>query len=94
MTVNTSPSACLAHPLQASGRSAPQNLCHVASPRSGAGLWSWLWARLERSRGLARQRQALLELDETLLRDIGLTREQALREAGRPIWDAPRHWRG
>jgi uncharacterized protein YjiS (DUF1127 family) len=34
------------------------------------------------------QRRALCELaqDTRLLSDIGLTREQALREAGRPFW--------
>jgi uncharacterized protein YjiS (DUF1127 family) len=34
----------------------------------------------------ARQRRILLELDERLLRDIGVTREQAEREARKPIW--------
>jgi len=33
-----------------------------------------------------RQRQRLLDLDERLLADIGLTREQAEREARRPFW--------
>jgi uncharacterized protein YjiS (DUF1127 family) len=33
-----------------------------------------------------RQRQALLKLDDHLLRDIGITREQAQREAGKPYW--------
>jgi uncharacterized protein YjiS (DUF1127 family) len=33
-----------------------------------------------------RQRHALLELDDHLLADIGLTREQALREAGKSLW--------
>jgi uncharacterized protein YjiS (DUF1127 family) len=34
------------------------------------------------------QRRALRELahDKRLLHDIGLTREQALREAGKPFW--------
>jgi uncharacterized protein YjiS (DUF1127 family) len=35
-----------------------------------------------------RQRQALVELDEHLLRDCGLTREQARREADKPFWMA------
>jgi uncharacterized protein YjiS (DUF1127 family) len=47
--------------------------------------------------GLARvirqHRQALLRLDPHLLRDIGLTQEQAETEARRPIWDVPGHWR-
>jgi uncharacterized protein YjiS (DUF1127 family) len=27
-----------------------------------------------------------------MLADIGLTREQARREAARPLWDVPRNW--
>jgi len=42
---------------------------------------------------LRRQRRSLAQLDDHLLRDIGLTPEQALAEADRPIWDAPAHWR-
>jgi len=42
---------------------------------------------------LYRQRRALEALDDHLLRDLGLTREEALREAARPVWDAPVHWR-
>ena len=33
-----------------------------------------------------RQRKALLGLDGRLLRDIGVTREQAVREAKKPFW--------
>jgi uncharacterized protein YjiS (DUF1127 family) len=32
------------------------------------------------------QRKALLDLDARLLRDIGITREQAEQEASRPFW--------
>ena len=39
---------------------------------------------LERSR----QRRALAELDERLLRDIGVTSAQASREAAKPFWSA------
>jgi uncharacterized protein YjiS (DUF1127 family) len=39
---------------------------------------------------LATQRRHLAELDERMLRDIGLRREDALAEARRPFWDAPR----
>ncbi|WP_210211852.1 DUF1127 domain-containing protein [Aquibium carbonis] len=41
--------------------------------------------RLAMERG--RQRRDLLELTDRELRDIGLTRRQALREAARPFWD-------
>lgn len=41
---------------------------------------------------LARQRRALARLDDDRLRDLGLTRHEALREARRPVWDHPGHW--
>jgi uncharacterized protein YjiS (DUF1127 family) len=34
----------------------------------------------------SRQRQALAQLDDRLLRDIGKTRQQASAEAARPFW--------
>ena len=34
----------------------------------------------------ARQRRALAQLDDRLLHDIGLTRNQAAGEAGKPFW--------
>lgn len=42
---------------------------------------------------LRRQRRTLADLSPHQLRDIGLTEEAARREAGRPIWDVPDHWR-
>jgi uncharacterized protein YjiS (DUF1127 family) len=42
---------------------------------------------------LARQRRALADLDDHILRDVGLTRAQAEAEADRPIWDAPSNWK-
>lgn len=44
---------------------------------------SWLERKLERRRS----RIALLELSDDLLKDIGLSRADAHREAGRPFWD-------
>ena len=38
-------------------------------------------------RETARQRRALSRLDDRMLRDVGLTREQVMRELGRPFWD-------
>jgi uncharacterized protein YjiS (DUF1127 family) len=49
-------------------------------------------ARLRNALALHRQRQHLAALDDALLKDIGLTREDALHEAGRSLWDAPRHF--
>jgi uncharacterized protein YjiS (DUF1127 family) len=46
------------------------------------------WRALRRRWARRRQREALRELadDPHLLRDLGLTRQQALEEADRPFW--------
>lgn len=49
-------------------------------------------ASLMRAVFLARQRRALRDIDDHILKDIGLTRRQAEQEAARPFWDAPDHW--
>lgn len=51
-----------------------------------------LLARITGMTALYRQRKALKNLDDHLLRDIGLTRDEALMEATKPAWDAPQHW--
>jgi len=43
---------------------------------------NWLWGRTQ----IRRSRAALLELSDSQLRDIGLTREQAALEGGLPWW--------
>ena len=48
---------------------------------------------LRRWASLRRERRALAALDDRLLDDVGITRAQADREAGRPPWNAPPHWR-
>ena len=50
-------------------------------------------ARLFAWDGLRRQRKALSELDDHMLNDIGVTRDEARTEAQRPVWDAPENWR-
>jgi uncharacterized protein YjiS (DUF1127 family) len=67
--------------------------CH-ATPAASSAAAPGLFGRLRRAAALTRQRRALAALDDALLRDIGLTRCEALGEAARPFWDAPRHWRG
>lgn len=42
---------------------------------------------------LAKQRRALTRLDDAALRDMGLTHADVTREANRPAWDVPGHWR-
>lgn len=46
-------------------------------------------ARLRTLFGVQRERRALERLDPALLDDIGVSAEEARREAARPIWDAP-----
>jgi uncharacterized protein YjiS (DUF1127 family) len=47
-----------------------------------------LLTRLE----LRRSRSRLALLDDHLLKDIGVRREDALAEAAKTVWDAPDHW--
>jgi len=54
----------------------------------GAGLLR----RLGLGLAAARQRRHLAELDDAMLRDIGLSREAAEEEAGRSVWDVPPSW--
>jgi uncharacterized protein YjiS (DUF1127 family) len=58
-------------------------------PRPGRRLQSLVAIaalRLLRWRELARQRRALLTLDDRMLKDIGITRVDAECEARRPFW--------
>jgi uncharacterized protein YjiS (DUF1127 family) len=57
--------------------------------RRGRGLQKFAAVavtRLLRWHELARQRRALLTLDDRMLKDIGVTRAEAEREAGRSFW--------
>ena len=47
-----------------------------------SGLLGWFADRAARRRS----RQALLGLDDAMLKDIGLTRAEATREAGKSFW--------
>lgn len=59
------------------------------APRRRPGLR----ARLREARALRRQRSRLRDLDDHLLKDIGVSCDAAEREASRPLWDVPPHWR-
>ena len=50
------------------------------------------WSRVAQALSLRRQRRSLARLDDHILRDIGIDRGTALREAARSNWDAPQHW--
>jgi uncharacterized protein YjiS (DUF1127 family) len=45
-----------------------------------------LWYRLVSAYQRHRQRRALAQLDPRLLRDVGLTSEQARLESAKPFW--------
>jgi uncharacterized protein YjiS (DUF1127 family) len=50
-------------------------------------LMNKLFARIIFLRGIARQRRQLKLMDDYLLKDIGISRADAEREASRPFWD-------
>jgi uncharacterized protein YjiS (DUF1127 family) len=64
----------------------------LARPRAALRFFG-LPAILARLAGLARSRKGLARLDDHLLRDIGVTRDEAMAEASRTPWDAPLHWK-
>ena len=60
-----------------------RHLRHSARPQLGRFIeMIGVWQRR------ARERRELLELDDFLLRDIGLTRAEAIRLARKPFWRA------
>jgi uncharacterized protein YjiS (DUF1127 family) len=62
----------------AAGPASPRFDVGSALHRSRALLRTWLARR--------RQRRALSDLDDHLLRDLGLTRAAAAREEAKPFW--------
>jgi hypothetical protein len=60
---------------------------HASAP-AGTSLFK----RLGLGFAAARQRRHLAELDDAMLRDIGLSREAAEEEARRSVWDVPPSW--
>ncbi len=67
-------------------------LCHVPSGTirtRRASLLSLIRDMIE----VRRQRRALSSLDDALLRDIGVSPEEARREVDKPAWDVPVTWR-
>ena len=57
---------------------------------SGRAARPSVWQRIAAWSRVARERRRLLDLDEHILKDIGLTPEEAYREASRPFWDIER----
>ncbi len=66
---------------------------HAATPPS---IWTSLLAAVPLLRlapQVANSRARLLDMDDAMLADIGLTRTEARQEAARPVWDVPANWR-
>ena len=57
--------------------------------RASGFSWTSLWFRVERILEVRRQRRALMALDDRMLKDIGLSRTDAWREANRSPLDLP-----
>lgn len=65
----------------------PLRTLAIPAPLTGWGRISWrLSARLLRLYDRQLQRRVLLELDDRMLADIGLTREAAEAEGRKPFW--------
>ena len=58
---------------------------HHPGPRSRLVA---LLTRLRAGYAVYRQRRALLRLDDAMLKDLGISRVDALQEGGKPFWRA------
>ena len=66
---------------------------HTAAHANCARKPQSLFGHLSQMIAKTRQRRQLLALDDHLLKDIGVTRAQALKEGRQTLWNAPSHWR-
>lgn len=69
------------------------NTTCTAAPRTAIAPRISVLARLAQVHAVWRQRQKLKALDDDALKDIGVTRAQARKEAARSVWDAPVTWK-
>ena len=75
--------------IEESDMHAPARLALAHSAR-GIGPVTRLFDRIFMWRNRARQRRHLAELDDRLLRDIGLSRVEVEHEISRPFWRGER----
>lgn len=64
-----------------------------ARPSSRSATRPAVFAFAARAIAARRQRAALKRLDDSALNDLGISRQAALQEASKPIWDVPKNWR-
>lgn len=67
-------------------RGAPRLWLNVGQPMRPLAILGWIFRTVRVWRILKRTRRQLAELDDRQLRDVGLTRGQALREHSKPFW--------
>jgi len=67
-------------------------MTYISSPCAPSRRRPSLLALVRERLALLRQRRSLRSLDCAALKDIGISKEDALKEADRPIWDAPANW--
>ncbi len=66
---------------------------HAIAQTRPAAHRTGLLSRLGQMAAVRRQRRALASLNDHLLKDIGLSAEEARQEAESPLWDVPANWR-
>ena len=64
------------------------NLCVNSTPQPRS-----FWARLADALAVSRQRRQLLDLEDHMLNDIGISRSEAMKESMKTAWNVPSHWR-
>jgi uncharacterized protein YjiS (DUF1127 family) len=68
------------------------SIAHPFRPTAPHGVPPSLFARALSALAIRRERRSLLDLDDHLLGDIGLTRDEARIESARDVWDVPANW--
>ncbi len=64
----------------------PQSYTTWRPKRTSIRPFAAAWTLISRWIDRARQRHALADLDDHMLRDIGITRVEAARESEKPFW--------
>jgi uncharacterized protein YjiS (DUF1127 family) len=60
--------------------------------KTGHVSFSTVFASVKQMWAVRKQRKELAQMDSDRLSDIGVSFEQAQKEAARPMWDCPSYW--